>query len=258
MRIHVVSDVHGEAAALERAAEGSDLFVCLGDLILFLDYDDPTRGIHADLFGAEHTREYIRLRTAGRFDDARVLSAAGWERLGLEEPHGRQALLETMVRAQYAELFASMPGGLLTYGNVDLPALWAEYVRADHEVVDAHVVERGGLRLGFVGGGLVSPMRTPYEIPEADYVAKVEALGPVDILFTHIPPKVPGLLYDTVARRFEIGSSALLEYVRDVQPRFHCFGHVHQPLRPRMRIGKTECLNVGHFNGRRQPFVLDV
>ena len=51
MRVHVVSDVHGAALALSRAAEGADMFVCLGDLILFLDYDDPSRGIFADLFG---------------------------------------------------------------------------------------------------------------------------------------------------------------------------------------------------------------
>jgi Icc-related predicted phosphoesterase len=258
VRIHVVSDVHGEAAALKDAGHGADLFVCLGDLVLFLDYDDPTRGIHADLFGTDHTEEYIRLRTAGRFDEARVLSASGWERLGLADPSTRRDVLEQKVRDQYAELFAAMPDGLLTYGNVDLPALWQDFVRPGHEVVDARVVERDGLRLGFIGGGLVSPMRTPYEIPVDEYAAKVAALGEVDILFTHIPPNVPGLLYDTVARRFEIGSDALLEYVRDVQPRYHLFGHVHQPLRSRLRLGKTEAINVGHFHGRRQPFVLSV
>lgn len=258
VRIHIASDVHGEARALADAGRGADLFVCLGDLVLFLDYDDPANGIHADLFGPEHTREYIRLRTAGRFDEARALSAAGWERLGLTDVTARHAILEQKVRDQYAELFTAMPAGVLTYGNVDLPALWSEYARPDHEIVDGAVIERDGLRMGFVGGGLVSPMRTPYELDPADYAAKVDALGEVDILFTHIPPQLPGLLYDTVARRFEVGSSVLLEYIRDVQPRYHCFGHVHQPLRARTRIGRTECLNVGHFHGRAQPFVLDV
>lgn len=258
VRIHVASDVHGEATALVDAGRGADLFVCLGDLVLFLDYDDPARGIHADLFGPDHTREYIRLRTAGRFEDARALSAAGWERLGVTDMPARHALLEQKVREQYAELFTAMPAGVLTYGNVDLPALWADYARPDHRIVDGEVLEIGGLRMGFVGGGLVSPMRTPYELEPDAYAAKVDALGEVDVLFTHIPPQVPGLLYDTVARRFEVGSARLLEYVRDVQPRYHCFGHVHQPLWPRTRIGRTECLNVGHFHGRARPFILDV
>jgi Icc-related predicted phosphoesterase len=86
----------------------------------------------------------------------------------------------------------------------------------------------------------------------------VAALGPVDVLFTHIPPALPELTYDVLARRFEVGSRALLEYVREVQPRYHLFGHVHQPLASRTRIGRTECVNVGHFHGSGRPFVLDL
>lgn len=258
MRLHVVSDVHGESDALARAGDGADLFACLGDLICFLDYDDPSVGIHADLFGTEHTAEYIRLRTAGRFDDARALSAAAWAELGIADPGDRWPVLEAKVREQYARLFAAMPDGLLTYGNVDVPALWPEFTGPGHEVVDGAVVERGGVRFGLVGGGLVSPMRTPYELDPADYLAKVEALGPVDVLLTHLPPALPGLRYDTVARRFEVGSEALLEYVRDTQPAFHLFGHVHQPQRHRQRVGRTECVNVGHFHGRREPFALEL
>jgi Icc-related predicted phosphoesterase len=112
--------------------------------------------------------------------------------------------------------------------------------------------------MGFVGGGLASPMRTPYELTEEQYAEKIQALGPVDVLFTHIPPAVPQLTYDIVARRFEIGSLAILEYLKEFEPALHLFGHVHQPLRARARIGKTECMNVGHFHGRELPFVIDL
>ncbi|MFM8155663.1 MAG: metallophosphoesterase [Actinomycetes bacterium] len=259
MRIHVVSDVHGAAEELARAADGADLFICLGDLILFLDYDNPERGIHSDLFGADHTRAYIAARTAGRFEDARELSAAAWARRGIVDPRDRWAVLEGMVAAQYAELFAAMPApALLTYGNVDVPGLWPDFLREGHRVVDGEMVEVDGLRLGFVGGGLISPMRTPYELTPEEYAAKIEALGEVDILFTHVPPKVPELNYDVIARRFEIGSMAVREYIDRVQPAYALFGHVHQPLQPRFRIGRTECLNVGHFHGTGTPFVLEV
>lgn len=259
MRVHVASDVHGAAVALAGAAEGADAFVCLGDLILFLDYDDPGRGIFADLFGEEHARAYIDLRTANRFEEARDLSARAWASLGVTDQAERWAVMQAMVRTQYEELFAAMPSpAFLTYGNVDLPALWPDYLREGHRVLDAEVVEVDGLRWGFIGGGLVSPMRTPFELTEVEYAAKVAALGPVDVLFSHIPPAVPDLMYDTEARRFELGSTALLDYVRTVQPRLHLFGHVHQPLVPRTRIGRTECVNVGHFHGRGTPFVLDL
>ena len=72
------------------------------------------------------------------------------------------------------------------------------------------------------------------------------------MLCTHIPPEVPELVYDTVARRFERGSRALLDAIRRTRPRYSLFGHVHQPLARRMRIGATECVNVGHFAGSGQ------
>jgi Icc-related predicted phosphoesterase len=67
---------------------------------------------------------------------------------------------------------------------------------------------------------------------------------------------VPELTYDVVARRFERGSEALLEAVRATRPRYALFGHVHQPLSARMRIGTTECVNVGHFRSTGRPWVL--
>jgi Icc-related predicted phosphoesterase len=259
MRVHIVSDVHGAALDLAKAGVGCDAFVCLGDLILFMDYADPSRGIFADLFGEDYSRAYIQARTANEFDRAHELSTAAWGEIGVSDPADRWRILEGMVRGQYDELFAAMPSpALLTYGNVDIPALWPDYLRPEHDVVDGRTVVVDGMTWGFVGGGLTSPMRTPYEIAPADYAAKVDALGPVDVLFSHIPPALPELTYDVEARRFEKGSEALLAYVQEVQPRFHLFGHVHQPLVARARIGRTECINVGHFHGRRTPFTIDL
>ncbi len=257
MRLHVVSDVHGEATALRQAAEGADVFVCLGDLILFLDYHDPSRGIYAELFGEDHARAYIAARTANRFEDARELSAAAWTRLGVLDPQDRLTAMREKVAEQYARLFTAMPSpSLLTFGNVDVPDLWPQYLRPGHVVLDGGAIDVEGMRWGFVGGGLVSPMRTPFEISPEEYAEKVHGLGPVDVLFTHLPPAIPELFYDTVARRFEIGSMALADYVREYQPRYHLFGHVHQPLARRHRVGRTECINVGHFHASQKPFVL--
>ncbi|MBO3745572.1 metallophosphoesterase family protein [Streptosporangiaceae bacterium NEAU-GS5] len=254
MRIHVVSDVHGRVDALAGAGDGADALVCLGDLVLFVDYADHSQGIFADLFGAEKAAEFIGLRTEGRFDEARVMSAELWSALGGDP----RAHVEAAVRGQYAAIFAAMPvPAYLTYGNVDLPALWAEYARPGHQILDGETAEIGGLRFGFVGGGLRTPYRTPYEIDDADYARKVAAVGRVDVLCSHIPPAIPELLYDTVARRFERGSEALLDAIKRTQPRYALFGHVHQPLWSRTRVGRTECVNVGHFRGRGTPYVLE-
>lgn len=251
-RVHVVSDVHGNARDLASAGDGADVLLCLGDLILFLDYADHARGIFPDLFGEEAADCIVALRTARRFAEAREFSRSLWA--GID----RAAAVESAVRRQYAELFAAFPTPTYaTYGNVDMPDLWPEYAGPGTTVLDGGTAEIGGLRVGFVGGGLRSPMNTPYEIDDETFAAKVAALGEVDVLCSHIPPLVPELCYDTVARRFERGSAALLEAIRSVRPRYALFGHVHQPLAQRMRVGATECVNVGHFNATGRPHVLE-
>jgi Icc-related predicted phosphoesterase len=256
MRVHVVSDVHGRADALAAAASDADALICLGDLLLFLDYADPTRGIFADFFGPERTREYIDLRTAKRFGEASQLAARLFRGNGGGDP---RALINGAIQRQYAELFAAMPEpAYLTYGNVDVPALWGNYLKPGHHVLDGGRVRLGGVDFGFVGGGLVSPYRTPNEISPEEFEAKLEAVGAVDVLCTHIPPAIPELLYDTVARRLETGSQALLAMIRRTQPRYALFGHVHQPLARRARIGRTECVNVGHFRATGVPYVVEL
>ncbi len=254
MRVHVVSDVHGRVDALAAAGDGADAFVCLGDLVLFIDYDDHSQGIFADLFGERHADAFIALRTQKRFDEARDYSRALWSSLD-GEPREH---IEAAVRRQYKALFEAMPApAYLTYGNVDIPHLWAENLREGHHVLDGETAEIAGWRFGFVGGGLRTPYRTPHELDEETYAAKVAAVGAVDVLCCHIPPAVPELLYDTVARRFERGSEAVLAAIRETQPRYVLFGHVHQPLARRTRIGRTECVNVGHFRSRGAPYVLE-
>ena len=101
----------------------------------------------------------------------------------------------------------------------------------------------------------------PATVDNLDYVRRDAymcgiPLGPVDVLCSHIPPSVPELSYDVVARRPEQSSTALLAAIHRYRPRWSLFGHVHQPLAARMRIGRTECVNVGHFKRTGAPYVL--
>src|SRR5262249_39596837 len=123
-------------------------------------------------------------------------------------------------------------------------------------VLEGERVELDGCSFGFVGGGLLSRYRTPNELDDDVYEAKVAAVSGADILCTHIPPAIPDLLYDTVARRLERGSAALLAEIKRSQPRYLLFGHVHQPLVRGVRVGRTECINVGHFRATGEPYVL--
>src|SRR6516162_11232015 len=133
MRVHVVSDVHGRADALARAADGADTLICLGDLLLFLDYADHGQGIFADLFGAEAASTYVELRTAKKFDEAREFSLS----LFAARPESRASLFEAAMSRQYADVFGALPEpAYLTYGNVDVPGMWGNYLKPGHCVLD--------------------------------------------------------------------------------------------------------------------------
>jgi Icc-related predicted phosphoesterase len=262
VRVHVVSDVHGNADALKRAGDGADALVVLGDLIDFVDYRDHDKGIMGALFGGEKVGEFARLRREGTRDETVAYSRTLWA--SLDDP---AAAVDEAIHAQYETLFAAMTAPTYaTPGNVDTPALWPEFAGEGIEILDGAVAEIGGLRFGFVGGALLPdgvvprPRKgaawRPYLRERADYERSVAALTDVDVLCTHAPPALPELTYDVVARRSELGSAALLELIRTQRPRWSVFGHVHQPLSARARVGLTECRNVGHFKETGQPYVL--
>jgi Icc-related predicted phosphoesterase len=260
MRVHVVSDVHGAADALARAGDGADVLIVLGDLVDFVDYRDPAGGILGRVFGPEVSTEFARLRTAGGRDALVAYIRDAWSRVP-----DAAAVLEDAVREQYDRLFGAVTAPTYAIpGNVDMPRLWPRYARPGLTLADGQVLEIGDLRFGFVGGAPLPPGLeprrsgpwTPYVLSAVEFAAAVKALDRVDVLCSHVPPAVPELAFDVVTRRPEASSAALLDVVHRDRPRAALFGHVHQPLAPRVRVGRTECVNVGHFRATGTPYVL--
>lgn len=252
MPVYVVSDLHGAADALhEQVPPGASLLL-LGDLINFIDYFSMT-GILTEVFSVATVAEVVRLRTAGDLDQARRVMAERSE--GKEEEIRHE--IGRRVREEYENVFSVLPDPTyVILGNVDNPGIVAT-LRSSHPQVrdpDGQVVAIDGERFGFVGGALPTPMHVAGEISEAEMRAKVENLGECDVVCSHIPPAVPELCFDTIARKPERGSKDLLEYIKDVQPRRAYFGHLHQPLISAMRIGRTLCVNVGYFRATRRAW----
>ncbi|MDQ3958410.1 MAG: metallophosphoesterase [Actinomycetota bacterium] len=252
MSIYVVSDLHGAAADLKTAVPGGATLLLLGDLVNFLDYISMT-GILTEVFSVDTVREVVDLRTAGRIEDAR--------RVMRDRSAGREdeirAEIGARVTKQYEDVFAALPDPTyLILGNVDNPALaeaFASQTPAAH-LVTAGVVTLEGERFGLVGGALPTPLNVAGEIGHEEMHRRVESLGEVDVLCSHIPPALPELCFDTVSGKREQGSEDLLAYIRDVQPRRAYFGHVHQPLVSVTSIGRTLCVNVGYFRSTRRAF----
>ncbi|MDQ3986294.1 MAG: metallophosphoesterase [Actinomycetota bacterium] len=252
MSVYLVSDLHGASDALKKAVPEGSILVLLGDLINFLDYISMT-GILTEVFSVEAVEEVVNLRTSGRVSEAREaikIRAAG------RENEIRAAIAER-VQSAYDTIFPAFPDPTyLILGNVDNPRLVEEMATKTPAVrlVDGEVVAIEGERFGFVGGALPTPLRVAGEITEEAMKAKVESLGECDVLCSHIPPAIPELCFDTLAKKSERGSEDLLNYVRDVQPRLAYFGHVHQPLMSAMYVGRTRCINVGYFRSTERAF----
>lgn len=252
MAIYVVSDLHGAHDDLKKAVPEGSTLLLLGDLVNFLDYITMT-GILTEVFSIEAVAEVVELRTAGRLDEAR--------RVMHERAQGREEEIRdrigVLVREQYTAVFAALVDPTyLILGNVDHPGLahsFASEYPGVHEP-DGQIVALEGERFGFIGGALPTPLNVAGEISEDEMRAKVEGLGEVDVLCSHIPPAVDELCYDTLAGKAERGSEDLLRYIEDVQPRRAYFGHVHQPLMSVARIGRTLCVNVGYFRATKRAF----
>ncbi len=91
---------------------------------------------------------------------------------------------------QYQDTGRALEGGVsyVTYGNVDWPEALQACLPAGSTFVDGEVVEIEGFRVGFVGGGAPTPLGVAGEVSEVDMAEKLEHLGPVDILCSHMPP----------------------------------------------------------------------
>lgn len=94
-----------------------------------------------------------------------------------------------------------------------------------------------------------------FMLPEADLAAKW-ALIPsgLDVLITHGPPH--GIL-DVTNRGECAGSTTLLDRVREVKPRIHVFGHIHEAA-GRTELDGTIYLNASTQMGKGSGVVMEL
>ena len=204
-----------------------------------------------------------RCAPPARFDEARALTA------------GIAAAADRRPRhATCAPCSTRRSGGSTTRSSARWPspptsptatwtsrALWDSYRKPGHQVIDGGRAEVGGITFGFVGAGLVSPYRTPNEMPrvgvrgQAGGAVRRAGRRPVHAHTARRPRAAVRRGGPAAGDRQRPRCSTL---IRRTQPRYALFGHVHQPLARRVRIGRTECVNVGHFRATRAPFVVDL
>jgi Icc-related predicted phosphoesterase len=251
----LVSDVHGEFAALSALAATGDTILILGDLINLLDYR-TREGIIAEVLGPDFGGEVAGHRASGDYDAMR----RAWSSIVGSRRDEVRRQIDSLVVKEYERCREALAAasGYCTFGNVDRPDLLRAALPPSMRFVDGEAVVIEGVVFGFVGGGVATPLGAAGEVTDEQMEAKLEAVGEVEVLCSHLPPALDPLCTDVITGRPERSSVPILEYLRRVRPRFHFFGDVHQPRAITWRLGSTICRNVGYFRATRRPVILDL
>lgn len=252
MAIKLIADPHGCFEDLSRGISEEDVLVVLGDVLDLIDWVDVS-GILSDVLGKDNlVRKLMSAVTAGP-------EAAVALRDELLSPDGGyfEELLR-LVNEQYAAFSRMLQDigcrAYVIFGNGDIPDLLEASLNGAGEAILARgKVEIGGSVFGFVNGALYSPFQMPAEMDDEAYGSLLRELGPVDVLCTHIPPKLEAVTMDVVAGRPVEGSAYLLEYIEVNRPRILYHGHVHQPAQRELLVGETRVINVGYY--KRQGYI---
>lgn len=240
----IVSDVHGATGALRRLVDLGEPIAVLGDLANLTDYRSG-EGAVADVLGLAFARAASSARGEGDFAAMRSL----WrQQVGDRGEEVRSAIADVLEK-QYAEVAEALRGGtgLVIHGNVDRPSLLRESLPDGFDYLQGEMVEIDGVRFGFVGGGVSTPLQAEGEVSDEEMARMLEEMGPVEVLCTHVAPALRPLRLDVVTGREERGSEPVLGYLREHRPRLHLFGDIHQAQATTWRIGPTRCINAGYF-----------
>ena len=238
----LIADVHGASRALREVAARGETLLVLGDLINFIDYRTG-EGIVRDITGPDFVDKLIHYRTFEMFEEARRL----WRTFASGREGEIAAQFDVAIDAAYRNICAAFDSAdaYVMYGNVDRPDLLQRRLPANARFVDGDTAVIDGYTVGFASGGMPA-LNVPGEVGDDEMASKLENLGDVDVLCTHVPPAVPPLATDVVGGRIK-GSVPVLEYVEAAQPAYHFFGDIHQPQALQWRVGDTICRNVGYF-----------
>ncbi len=244
-----VGDIHGEFDALSRLCAAEDTLFIAGDLLNFMDFADITKGILWHAFTPEELAEGLAEYAKGNF--ARV-------RQGIREVstpgEPRYERVRPLIEETYDRLKESLPcPAYIIYGNDDYPDILKARLDGRARLVESSVIDVRDIKIGLVSGMPEGKgtMGLSGEVPRADFHRRIFSLGTVDIVVTHVPPEVPDIIYDTIARRDERASADLLDYIYRHEPTYSFFGHVHNPRLRDIKIGRTTAMNLGFFRKTR-------
>jgi Icc-related predicted phosphoesterase len=149
---------------------------------------------------------------------------------------------------QLGDRLLVIPGNHESAG--DIATLCAKF---GFQAVHERRINLGGHEFAFLGYSNPTPFDTPGEYSEAEIGRRLEAFrDPVpEVVVCHCPPH--GTELDKMRSGGHAGSTAIREFVDQVQPRWFFSGHIHECEGVTTQLGRT----TGHNPGKR-GFLLEL
>ena len=246
MAIKLIADAHGRFEDLRDSIAAEDTLLILGDILDLIDWADIS-GILPDVIGKKNLVSKLMAAVAAgpragvKLRDELLAPDGGY----YQELQRRVVESYTLFGKILQEIGCR---AYIIYGNGDIPeVLEASLNGAANAVMAKGKAKLAGSTFGFVPGALYSPFMMPGEMDDEAYGAQLRELGPVDVLCTHIPPRIEAVTMDVVAGRPVEGSASLLAYIDEYRPRILYHGHVHQPAQRELLVGETRVINVAYY-----------
>ena len=162
--------------------------------------------------------------------------------------------MKEAIENQYHEVFKILKSYEVWFipGNVDDVDIMNSYTASSINNVDGLLIEQEGIKFGFAGGGVPTPINARGEISESEFSKKLSNLNQAEIICTHAPPYVNELMTDVITNKIEQGWNSLLDFIKINHPKYSLFGDVHQPKASTWKVNNTTCINIGYFRATNQ------
>ena len=161
-----ISDVHHQLDYLSTLPKDNGPIVILGDLINWIDYRNGD-GIAKEVFGSENVQKLINLRKQHKFEERKDL----WKNLYSIDPEIKMKKMKEAIENQYYEVFKILKSYDVWFipGNVDDVDIMNSYTSPSVTNVDGLLIEQDGIKFGFAGGGVPTPINARGEIVKMNF-----------------------------------------------------------------------------------------
>lgn len=254
MRIFATSDIHGNKALVYLTLqiikkENIDILIIAGDIAPKGFYELYENGLRYEFRSAFNLRNREDILKGDEHQIRARLDLLGF----VEIPKDSYNL--STIRSKQKEKLNQICKLLKTIdipvymliGNDDhiLDKDWDKILN-DYRIFNLNLRTYSLRELKIVGFQYVlpTPWNTNNELPEDELSKKLRSIedqiNRKTILITHGPPK--GVL-DRVTNGLRAGSESILDLVKDKQPIFHIFGHIHEAF-GNTKVDNTICCNT--------------